>query len=119
MNGRLLCFRILVASAGVLLGLVRQFAVAQEIQPAEWPNWRGPQQNRTSTGTNLIDSWDPEGGPGSNLIWKNTELGSRSTPIVMDGKLFTIVRDQPGTQAESEMVFVSTPPREGRSGGTR
>ena len=64
----------------------------------------GPQQNSSSTEKGLVESWDPEGGEGSNLIWKSEELGGRSTPIVMNGKLYTIVRDQPGTEVEGEKV---------------
>jgi outer membrane protein assembly factor BamB len=70
----------------------------------DWPNWRGPQQNCVSTEKGLVDSWDPEGGPGSNLLWKSEKLAGRSTPIVMRGKLYTIVRDQPGTATEGEKV---------------
>ncbi len=70
----------------------------------DWPNWRGPQQNRTSTERGLVDRWDPQGGPGSNLLWKNDELGGRSTPIVMQGRLYTIVRDQPSTPTEGAKV---------------
>ncbi len=66
--------------------------------------WRGPHQNNSSTEKGLVDSWDPEGGPGSNLIWKNEELGGRSTPIVINGKLYTLVRDKPGTEVEGEKV---------------
>ena len=71
----------------------------------DWPNWRGPQQNRTSTETNLVDRWDPRGGPGSNLLWKNEELAGRSTPIVMDGRLYTLVRELPGTKNEGAKVI--------------
>ncbi|MCG8450590.1 MAG: PQQ-like beta-propeller repeat protein [Pirellulales bacterium] len=70
----------------------------------DWPNWRGPQQNRVSTETGLVDSWAPAGGPESNLLWKNTELGGRSTPIVMRGRLYTLVRDQPGAPIEGAKV---------------
>ncbi len=104
MNGRSVCFAVLLAYAGTLSITAMHCAVAADQQSMEWPNWRGPQQNRVSTEKNLIESWDPEGGPEGNLVWKNPELGSRSTPIVMNGKLFTIVRDQPGTSVESEMV---------------
>ena len=38
--------------------------------PMDWPNWRGPQQNRVSTEKGLVEKWDPDGGPGSNLLWK-------------------------------------------------
>ena len=100
----LVCFGMLLAYASTLSVAITHCALAADQQANEWPNWRGPQQNRTSTQKNLVESWDPEGGTDSNLIWKNSELGSRSTPIVMDGKLFTIVRDQPGSKVESEMV---------------
>jgi outer membrane protein assembly factor BamB len=72
--------------------------------PMDWPNWRGPQQNCASTEKGLVESWDPEGGPGSNLLWKSSKLAGRSTPIVMRGKLYTIVRDQPDTATEGEKV---------------
>ena len=38
------------------------------------------------------------------MLWKNDELGGRSTPIVMNGLLYTLVRDQPGTEVEAEKV---------------
>lgn len=72
--------------------------------PLDWPNWRGPQQNRVSTEKGLIEHWDPAGGPGSNLLWKSEKLAGRSTPIVLRGKLYTIVRDQPNSANEGEKV---------------
>lgn len=104
MIGRLVCSGISLAFAGILLLTSINCAAAADPLADEWPNWMGPQQNHQSTDRNLIDSWDPEGGTDSNLIWKNSELGSRSTPIVMNGKLYTLVRYQPGTEVESEMV---------------
>ena len=70
----------------------------------DWPNWRGPQQNRVSTEKGLIDSWDPEGGPGSNLIWQSEALAGRSSPVVFEDRLYTIVRDKPATADEGEKV---------------
>lgn len=72
--------------------------------PLDWPNWRGPQQNRVSTEKGLIESWDPEGGEGSNLLWKSAEMAGRSSPIVLRGKVYTIVRDQPESETEGEKV---------------
>ncbi len=71
---------------------------------SDWPNRRGPSQNHTSTERNLVDRWDPQGGPDSNLLWKNTELGGRSTPIILDGRLYTIVRHNTGTAEEAAKV---------------
>jgi len=78
--------------------------LAAEPNPRDWPNWRGPQKNSTSTEKGLVDHWDPSGGAGSNLIWKNTELAGRSSPIVLRGKLYTICRDQADTKNDGEKV---------------
>lgn len=88
------CLFCLIATTGSLLAETE----------APWAHWRGPQNNNASTEQGLIDQWDPDGGAGSNLIWKREDLGSRSTPIVFDGRLYTIVRDSPGTSEESEKV---------------
>lgn len=93
--------RRLVGSAAVLCTMA---AIAQGADPMDWPNWRGPQQNRHSTEKDLIESWNPDGGEGSNLVWKRTDLGGRTSPIVMRGKLYTIARDQPETPNEGEKV---------------
>jgi outer membrane protein assembly factor BamB len=88
-----------------MLTLVAPLAAAEyEVDPLDWPTWRGPQQNSTSTETGLIESWDPKGGPGSNLLWKREDLGGRSSPIVMRGKVYLLTRDKPGTDQEGEKV---------------
>ena len=70
----------------------------------DWPYWRGPEANGISRETGLIDDWDPQGGDGSNVAWVRDDLGGRSTPIVINGKLYTIVRAEPGTEREGEKV---------------
>lgn len=67
---------------GALLtaGLLACFGVALG---AEWPNWRGPDQNAVSPETGLISEWSKDG---QNLIWRNDFTG-RSTPVVFDGKV--------------------------------
>jgi outer membrane protein assembly factor BamB len=99
--------RVLFASLGWAAFVVVFFggsASAQRVDPLDWPNWRGPQQNRVSMEKDLIDNWDPEGGPGSNVLWKRTDLGGRTSPIVMRGKLYTIARHKPDTAVEQEKV---------------
>lgn len=93
-----------MAASIVFLGIVPEAGFVFAADPLDWPNWRGPQQNNISTEKGLIETWDPEGGDGSNLVWKNAELGGRSTPIVMNGLLYTLVRDKPGTEVEAEKV---------------
>ncbi|NIL95833.1 MAG: PQQ-binding-like beta-propeller repeat protein [Planctomycetales bacterium] len=85
----------------LICGLARPSVAAD---PLDWPRWRGPQQNGSSTQIGLPDSWNPRGGAGSNLLWKRSDLGSRSTPIVMKGRLYTLVRDQMETPREGEKV---------------
>jgi outer membrane protein assembly factor BamB len=79
-------------------------AAAQGPVGSQWANWRGPRQTSVSTDTGLPDSWDPKGGEGSNLLWKRSDLGTRSTPIVMNGKLYVLTRDRPGSEIEGERV---------------
>ncbi|VAX38564.1 probable serine/threonine protein kinase related protein, partial [hydrothermal vent metagenome] len=72
--------------------------------PMDWTHWRGPEMNGISRETGLPVKWSPKGGKGSNLLWKKESLAGRSTPIVMDGKLYIIVRDNPETPKEGEKV---------------
>jgi outer membrane protein assembly factor BamB len=95
---------LLVGLATSSFCLARLPAFGQAADPMDWPNWRGPQQNRISMEKDLIESWNPDGGEGSNLVWKRADLGGRTSPIVMRGKVYTIVRDQPETPYEGEKV---------------
>ena len=77
---------------------------AKAADPLDWPYWRGPESNSVSRETGLPDTMNPDGGPNGNLLWKSEAAGGRSTPIVLNGRLYTIVRDQPGTSSEGEKV---------------
>ncbi len=80
--------------------------VAEEAGTGEdWPFWRGPRYDGVSLETGLIDDFDPDGGEGSNVAWKNTEVTGRSTPIVMGGRLYTLTRNAEGTPEEGEKVI--------------
>ena len=70
----------------------------------EWTNWRGPNQDGSSPETGLLEAWNPKGGDGSNVVWKRSDLGTRSSPIVMRGKLYVLVRDKPESADEREKV---------------
>lgn len=93
---RLICFG--------LLSLTTVSLFAQEVQrdPLDWPYWRGPEMNGISREKGLPETWSPDG---ENLIWKSAELGSRSTPIIMNGNLYTLVRHNPATPQEAEKVI--------------
>lgn len=70
----------------------------------DWPIWRGPNYDGVSNQTGLIDDWDPNGGEGSNVAWKRDDLGGRSTPVVMNGRLYLLCRADPATPKEGERV---------------
>jgi len=75
-----------------------------EPDPLDWTYCRGPHYNNKSYQTGLVDDFDPEGGAGSNVAWFRDDLGTRSTPIVMRGKLYALTRSNPGTAEEGEQV---------------
>ncbi len=51
---------------------------------ADWPDWRGPRRDGTSSEKNLPSKWSPSG---ENLAWK-APYGGRSAPIVMDNRVY-------------------------------
>ncbi len=77
-------------------------AEKKSTDPLDWPHWRGPEQNGISRETGLIDTFDPA--TGENVLWKNDKLGTISTPIIMNGKLYVLCRSEPGTTREGEKV---------------
>lgn len=90
----------------VLLLLVTAAVIpltAPGADPLDWPSWRGPRQNGTSTETGLIDSFDIR--KKTNVLWAKKELATRSTPIVMNGKLYSLARSDEGTPQEGERVY--------------
>lgn len=55
------------------------------IQAQNWPNWRGPRGDGTSTETNLPVMWDSI----KNIVWKSPVPGiGHSSPIIWENKLF-------------------------------
>ncbi len=72
-----------------------------EVDPLDWPTWRGPQNNSVSVETDLPEKWTPAG---ENLLWKREDLGTKSTPICMRGKLYFLCRHNRDTENEQEKV---------------
>ena len=77
---------------------------AATADPLDWTYWRGPEYNNISRETGIVDKFELGGGAGSNVAWKRADLGGRSTPIVMHGRLYTILRVDPETTREQERV---------------
>ena len=65
---------------------------AAEADPLDWTYWRGPEFNGVSRETGLLDKWNPRRGKAGNVLWKRDDLGGRSTPVVMHGKVYTLCR---------------------------
>lgn len=82
-------------TAGALL------AAPPACPPMDWPYWRGPEMNGVSREKGIVDRWSTD----ENVLWMNEEAASRSTPIVMNGRLFVLTRDQPETKFEGEKVL--------------
>jgi len=96
MMTRLACFSLIALTS------LNLFAQGTQPDPMDWPYWRGPEMNGISREKGLPDTWSPDG---ENVIWKSAELGTRSTPIVMNGLLYTLARHNPGTKQEAEKVI--------------
>ncbi len=56
--------------------------------------------------TNLPESWSPKG---ENLVWRSEELGSRGTPVAMNGKMYISCRAFPETTKEGEKTVCFDP----------
>ena len=75
-----------------------------ESHAADWPDWRGPLEDRhVLTAGPLVTRFDADSG--ENVLWRNEDAGSISTPIIYDGRLYTLVRHRPGTSEEAEKVL--------------
>lgn len=66
----------------------------------DWPFWRGPEQTGMTREKAPVTTWSQEG---ENLLWK-VPLGGRTTPIVMNGRVFLIGPVGEGI-ARQERVF--------------
>ncbi len=69
------------------------------VSAEDWPHWRGPRMNGTSAEAGLPESWSPKG---ENLIWRKEEFGTRSSPVVMKGRVYVVCRSFPETTQEGE-----------------
>src|SRR5215210_4900870 len=79
-------------------------SVANSSLASDWLHWRGPEQPGVSRETNPPDKfgYDPAA-PDSNLVWKQP-IGCRSTPLVLDGRVFIITGDGSGVDEGERVV---------------
>ncbi|GJM24416.1 MAG: serine/threonine protein kinase [Phycisphaerae bacterium] len=69
-------------------------------QANDWPYWRGPEQNGASRENAPVTSWSIDG---ENLAWKS-DVGGRSTPVVMNNRLYTIAPVGEGESRQERVV---------------
>jgi outer membrane protein assembly factor BamB len=70
------------------------FILAHAVTAAEnWPGWRGPRGDGSSTDTNVAREWD--GPTGKNVKWKVPIPGkSHSSPIIWENRIFLVSADE-------------------------
>ena len=67
---------------------------------ADWVHWRGAEQNGTSPETGLPATWSPDG---ENLLW-DVPVGCRSTPLVLNDRVYMISRVGEGETRQERVV---------------
>jgi outer membrane protein assembly factor BamB len=87
-----------------LLAILLGDSIQADPPQADWTNWRGSDFSGNGYETGLPDRFDSEEGADSTLRWKRPDLGGRSTPVVMNGRLYTAVRSERETPREGEKV---------------
>ncbi len=68
-----------------------------------WPHWRGPEQSGISRETGIVDSFNIE--TMENVRWIS-KIGGRSTPIVLNNKVYLNCRTSENTGDPSQLVNV-------------
>lgn len=70
------------------LTLFLTLSFAASTLAADWPQWRGPNQDGKSTETGLLNKWPADGPP---LAWQSNHLGSGfSSIVVADNKIYSL-----------------------------
>jgi len=87
------------------LCIVSALCAANPSAAADWIHWRGPEENGVSPERDLPDKWSPEKAGENNLVWKQP-YGCRSTPLVINGRVYIINNTGQGiTEQERVMCF--------------
>jgi outer membrane protein assembly factor BamB len=73
----------------ILLLVAAWSLAALSTRADDWIPWRGPEQTGFSRDTNLPAKWSPTKPGENNLIWSQP-YGGRSTPLVMNGRVYII-----------------------------
>jgi outer membrane protein assembly factor BamB len=98
---RLFYVRPTVVAVFSMLGLVQSLMLVDTVAGQDWTHWRGPEQNGVSREANLPDDWSLE--PRKNVAWV-AETGGRSTPIVLNGRVFLNCRTKDDINDPDELI---------------
>ena len=83
--------------------LLTAFTASSAVQARDWIHWRGPEQNGHSREKNLPGDFDPQDKVNGNVVWQQP-YGGRSSPLVMDGRLYIDRGDGEGLMEGEEVV---------------
>ncbi len=72
---------------------------ADAADPMDWTHWRGPMMSGGSLEKNLPEKWDAKG---EGILWRKEEYATRSTPVIMNGKMYIVCRAFPESTQEGE-----------------
>lgn len=85
-------------------GVAKPASAPKALDGNEWSSWRGPANTGVSLATGLPEKWTDTEDP---TIWMNPDLGGRSTPIVMNDRVYVIrstVRTPPWEMSMEEVA---------------
>src|SRR5262249_53052599 len=87
----------------VLLVFFAPLSLCERSFAGDWSSWRGPLQTGVSQERDLPERFSPTGGEDSNLVWKQP-YGGRSTPIVMNARVYIINRASEGVREQERVM---------------
>ena len=90
---------MMIRSRSLALTVILVLAAAP-MAAEEWTSWRGPRQNGVSAERGVPDTWNPTG---ENVVWRRDFTG-RSTPVVMDGRVYVNGRVGEGPSRQSVLA---------------
>ncbi|MCG3132362.1 MAG: Outer membrane protein assembly factor BamB [Phycisphaerae bacterium] len=79
----------------LVVALCSTFAVA-----SDWPAWRGVRDTGAVPEKAAVTSWSPDG---ENVLWKS-DIGGRTTPILMNGRLYFLAPVGEGVATQERAV---------------
>ncbi len=85
------------------LGVAAALLLPAVARAENWLHWRGPMQNGVSPDRDLPDKWSPAKAGSGNLVWK-APYGGRSTPLIMNGRVFIINKTGEGIRQQERVL---------------